>query len=286
MTLHILGLVTVMFLSPLTLQMPDASDMKHEEYEAVLQLRPRALLVMLYAQWPNDKGASQQYRELASVLGHRDMYVRFHADPNPIVYARKHGGPEAWGRLCADQMTRYYGDMPSMGIQLHAILANEYDAPQEGGLGAQEASVWLAAAMRGYGQVRPQDKLHVPATTGSPFTLHHYLYQYKVDGWVQPEYVIDGHAYGGDLRDVLAVMEYLYPDNAHMLSEVNNTPLTDAAKLVGRASAVSYFTLNWAHGGEGRLRMTDMDRAQHISLLRWRDKFDEFIGTIGEDNAN
>lgn len=264
--------------SPLTLQMPDASDLKPNEYNAVLDLKPRSLLVMVYAQWSDDKGAAQANKQLVRQLGQTDLYVRFHADPNLVAYSHRIGGAFRWGQLCATQMSRYYGDMD--GVQLHAILANEIDARDEGGLSPHDSSVWLAEAIQGYRNIRPQDTLHVPATTGSPYTLNTYLEQYRADGWVRNDMWIDGHAYGGDLRDALAVMERNYPDNPHMLSEVNNTPLADAVKLVGRANAISYFTLNWAHGGEGRIHMTDMDQQQHISLMRWRDRYEEFRNTI------
>lgn len=265
-------------LRALTLQMPDAADLKQNEYAATIALRPASMLVMVYAEWPDDKGAAQQYVNLVRELGHTDLYVRFHADPNPIAYSARHGGPEAWGKLCAYRMASYYSALDADGVHLHAMLANEYDAASEGGLNPHEASVWLAAAMRGYQSIRPQDTLHVPATSGSPDTLLRYLEQYRGDGWVETSWWVDGHGYGTQLGQVVDVLNAVYPDHDNMISETNNGSLIEAARAIqGHTRAVSYFTLNWARGGEGRLAPVAMDREQHISLMLWADKYDEFL---------
>lgn len=273
--------------SPLTLQMPDASDLKSDEYNAAIDLRPDSLLVMVYAQWSDDKGAAEQNIRIVRTLGHSRMFVRFHADPSPIAYAKHVGGAYGWGQLCAYQMTRYYGGLED--IQLHAMLANEYDASYEGGLSARDASAWLEDALRGYESVRPQDILHVVATSGSPDTLRTYLSQYRADGWVPQRYVIDGHGYGSQVEQVVSVMESIFPDNVHMISEFNHAPMYETAQMVrsGRLSAASYFVLNWARGGVGRLSVSDQDRNEHISLLRWHDVYTEFKRTAeGQDDAN
>ena len=90
--------------SSLSLHMPDADSLTSAELAATLDLAPSALLCLVYAQWDADKGAAEQISNLVRSLGHDRLYVRFHADPNPVAYARKIGGPEAWGRLCARRM--------------------------------------------------------------------------------------------------------------------------------------------------------------------------------------
>lgn len=269
--------------SPLTLHMPDASDLKPNEYDAALDLRPRSLLVMVYAQWSDDDGAAEQNVRIVHELHHSNLYVRFHADPNPVGYSRKIGGAYKWGQLCAIQMTHYYGGLELEGVQLHALLANEYDAQSEGNLSARDASTWLQEAFSGYESVRPQDILHVPATTGSPVTLRAYLEQYRNDGWLSAGYVIDGHGYGSQVSQVVDVMEQILPSHLHMISEFNHTgSMEPLARMVssGRLSAASYFILNWARGGVGRLQVSDQDRNERISLMRWRDSYDEFRRTV------
>jgi hypothetical protein len=267
--------------SPLSLMLPDADDMQDDEYAAVLDLAPSSLLVMAYPHWEADKGVSVRTGALVRALGHADLLVRFHADPNPPRYALEHGGPERWGELCARRMTRYYGDLD--GVVLGAILANEVDAREEGDLNPVSASSFYRRAIEGYRSVRPDDDVHVPATTGGPETHRRYLRQYRQDGWLRPEYVVDGHGYDGDFENVVNVLAEECPEQRRDITETNN--LDDFGWPIellrrGRVRRVYYFTLNWAGGGEGRVRPpTSDDAAKRMSLLRFPDRYRQFKAT-------
>jgi len=270
--------------SPLSLMVADASDMKDDEYNAVLDLKPASLLVMCYAQWESDKGVADRVKSLVRLNAHTDLFVRFHADPDPITYASRIGGPRQWAQQCARRMEQYYGDLArDLGVRLHAILANEVDADYEGGLSPQQASAWFSVALSEYAALRPTDAVHIPAPTGAPSTHREFLQQFKDDGWVRPQYWIDGHGYDGDLANVCDVLESIFPDNYRMITETNDVDLTYAASLVGiRAHAICYFILNWAHGGEGRVQPPGRDDAQkHMSLMRFPDMYKRFHDTVG-----
>lgn len=288
--------------SPLGLHLPDADQLTTEELRAVLDLEPSALLCMVYTQWPEDKGAAEQVRNLVLSLQHDRLYVRFHADPHPPGYASSIGGARAWGRLCAERMAQYYGVLASSGVQLHAILANETDADYEGGLSTAEASSFYRRALSEYAKYRPFDVLHVPAPTGAPQTHREHLWRYKDDGWlvrhgdggtwvlsydgvVAPVWV-DGHGYDGDLENVLNVLEEECPGAPKVITETND--LSDfgwpiALLAQQRVQDVIYFTLNWARGGEGRVRPPSPDdAAKRMSLLRFPDRYAQFKATIGQ----
>lgn len=270
--------------SPLALHLPDADQLTAQEIGAVLELKPAALLVLAYAQWDHDKGVSQQTADLVGSLGHDRLYVRFHADPHPPGYARKIGGPEAWGRLCAQRMTQYYQPLTDAGVQLHAILANETDADYEGGLTVQQASDFYRRSMHEYAAKRPQDILHVPAPTGAPQTHREHLEQYKRDGWVQPHWWIDGHGYNGDLENVLNTITDVFPGHQYVITETNNlSEFGWPIELLrqGRARDIVYFTLNWVRGGEGRVQPPIPDDAdKRMSLLRFPDRYAQFKATV------
>lgn len=268
-------------LRPLALHLPDADHLTGSEIAAVMDLAPCAMLGLVYAQWDNDKGASDQISDLVMALGHDRLYVRFHADPHPPGYAKKIGGPEAWGRLCAQRMTQYYEPLERAGVQLHAILANETDADYEGGLSVGEASEFHRRSMNEYAAKRPSDILHVPAPTGAPQTHRDHLERFKADGWVRPEWWIDGHGYDGDLENVLNVLADVFPGHQYAITETND--LNDFGwplELIrqGRVRDVVYFILNWARGGEGRVRPpTPDDAAKRMSLLRFPDRYRQFM---------
>jgi hypothetical protein len=277
--------------SPLGLHLPDADQLTPQEIGAVLELKPSAMLCLVYAQWDNDKGVARQVIDLVHSLRHDRLYVRFHADPHPPGYARRIGGARAWGRLCAQRMTQYYGELAGSGVQLHAILANELDADYEGGLDPHGASSFLEGAMRGYREVRDGDILHVPAPTGAPETHRRYLQQFKDDGWLYRNddgswpYWIDGHGYDGDLENVIAVLEQECPGATYVITETNDLhdfgwPIALLGQ--GRARDIVYFTLNWARGGEGRVQPPSADdAAKQMSLLRFPDRYAQFKATIG-----
>lgn len=274
--------------SPLSLHLADADDMTAEEIAAVLELKPSTLLTLCYAQWDRDKGVADAVVGLVDSLRHADLYVRFHADPHPPGYAARIGGPEAWGRLCARRMAQYYELLAQAGVRLHAILANELDADYEGGLNSRQASDFLGRAMHAYAMERPGDILHVPATTGAPETHRAYLQQYLHDGWLdnRPEYWIDGHGYDGDLENVLNVLRAYAPGRRYAITETNDLADFDwPIELLrqGRADAIFYFILNWAHGGEGRVRPPNADdAAKRMSLLRFPDRYAQFKATVAE----
>jgi lysozyme len=231
--------------------------------------------------WDSDKGVSDQVADLVTALGHDRLYVRFHADPHPPGYARKIGGPEQWGRLCAQRMEQYYGPLQRAGVQLHAILANETDADYEGGLSVVEASSFYRRAIGEYAAKRPDDIIHVPAPTGAPATHRAHLEQYEQDGWVRSNYWIDGHGYDGDLENVLNVLTEIFPGHQYTITETND--LADfgwPAELIrqGRVRDVIYFILNWARGGEGRVHPPSPDdRAKQMSLLRFPSRYQQFM---------
>lgn len=266
---------------PLALHMPDADALVPAEIAAALELKPAAMLTIVYAQWDNDKGVSDQISDLVGSLDHDRLYVRFHADPNPVEYARRIGGPEAWGRLCAQRMGQYYEQIARRGVRLHAILANEIDADYEGGLSPKNASDFYRRAMSEYAAKRPQDILHVPATTGAPATHRTYLERYQQDGWIRSDWWIDGHGYDGDLENVLNVLADVLPGHQYAITETND--LDDFGWPVEllhqqRASEIVYFTLNWARGGEGRVHPpTPDDAAKQMSLLRFPDRYQQFL---------
>lgn len=269
--------------------MPDADSLTGAEIGAALELKPAAMLCLVYAQWDTDRkdgkpGVSEQIADLARSFGHDRLYVRFHADPHPPGYAKKIGGPEAWGRLCAQRMTQYYQSLADAGIQLHAILANETDASYEGGLSVAQASDFHRRSMGEYAAKRPQDMLHVPAPTGAPSTHREHLERYKADGWVTRDMVIDGHGYDGDLESVIDALYDVFPKNRMVITETNN--LDDfhwpidllAANLV---EDIVYFTLNWARGGEGRVQPpTPDDAAKQMSLMRFPARYAQFKATV------
>jgi hypothetical protein len=268
-----------MQLSRLALHMPDADALTGAEIGAAIELKPAAMLVLCYAQWDGDKGVAQSIRDLVRTLGHDRLYVRFHSDPNPIAYARKIGGPEAWGRLCAKRMSQYYG---TLDVAHHAILANEVDAAEEGGLVPKAASDFYRRALAAYEAERPQDILHVPAPTGAPETHRAYLQQYKHDGWLNDRYWIDGHGYGPDLPNVCNVLEEECPEYYRVITETNDVNLAEAASMAGvRAHEIIYFTLNWARGGEGRVQPPSADdAAKQMSLMRFPDRYAQFKATL------
>lgn len=261
--------------------MPDADHLTAQEIGATLELKPAAMLCLAYAQWDNDKSVSDQITDLVGSLGHDRLYVRFHADPHPPGYAKKIGGPEAWGRLCAQRMEQYYGPLARSGVQLHAILANETDADYEGGLSVAEASNFYRRALGEYAAKRQTDIVHVPAPTGAPSTHRAHLEQYERDGWVHPAYWIDGHGYDGDLENVLNVLANVFPDHQYAITETND--LHDfgwPVELIrqGRVRDVMYFILNWARGGEGRVKPPSPDdAAKRMSLLRFPDRYQQFM---------
>lgn len=286
--------------SALGLHLPDADQLTGQEVGAVLELKPAAMLVLCYAQWDSDKGLAQQVTDLVHVLDHNRLYVRFHADPNPPAYAKKIGGAAAWGRLCAERMGQYYGQLAAGGVQLHALLANETDAESEGGLSTAQASRFLRDAMAAYCAERPNDIIHVTAPTGAPETHREHLQQYKQDGWlawdedgwhlkvggVTAPVWIDGHGYNGDLENVLNVLEEECPGSAKVITETNN--LDDFSWPIellneGRAKDIIYFILNWARGGEGRVQPPTPDDAdKQMSLLRFPSRYAQFKATIGQ----
>ena len=263
--------------SRLALHLPDADHLTAAEIGAVVDLSPAALLCMVYAQWDADKGAAFSVTDLVMSLGHDRLYVRFHADPNPPEYARKIGGPAAWGRLCAQRMTQYYGHLTEAGVQLHAILANETDADYEGGLSVREASDFHRRSMAEYAAKRPQDILHVPAPTGAPSTHRAHLERYRDDGWVQPQYWIDGHGYGPDLENVVNVLGEVFPNHPRVITETNNLDdfaWPEALLASGKTADIVYFILNWARGGEGRVQPPSKDDAEkQMSLLRFPARY-------------
>ncbi len=272
-----------MQLSRLALHLPDADQLTGREIGAVLELKPAAMLVLVYARWDNDKGVAVQVCDLVRALGHDRLYVRFHADPSPPAYARGIGGAREWGALCARRMDQYYG---GLGITLHALLANEADATDEGGLSPRQASQFYAEAIGGYRAVRRDDIMHIPAPTGAPETHRDYLERYRDDGWVHPDFWVDGHGYNGDLERVIDTIHDVLPNQAgYVITETND--LDDFGwpiNLVqqGRVADVIYFTLNWARGGEGRVQPPSADDvAKRMSLLRFPDRYAQFKATIG-----
>jgi hypothetical protein len=270
--------------SPLSLMLADADDMKDDEYNAVLDLKPASLLVCVYPHWDHDKGVAERTRSLVRALGHTTLLVRFHADPSPPAYAAKNGGPEAWGRLCAKRMTQYYGDLE--GVTLGVILANEVDADFEGNLNPVSASSFYRRAFDGYLSIRPDDEMHVPAPTGAPETHRRYLQQYKRDGWLRPKYILDGHAYNGDFLNVANVLWEECPENQRDCTETND--IADFQWMVdsiadGHWRRVHWFILLWAHGGEGRVQPPSADdAAKQMSLLRFPARYAQFKATITE----
>lgn len=269
--------------SPLSLHLPDADDMKDDEYQAVLDLRPSCLLAMCYMQWDQDKGAAARVRDLVRTLGHTDLYVRFHANPNPPEYAKLVGGPVAYGALCAQRMNQYYAEL---GVRLHVILANETDADYEGNLTPAQASNFYRMAIMGYRSVRPNDVIHVPAPTGAPQTHREHLEQYKQDGWVEPDFWIDGHGYGADFENVVNAIREVFPGHRYAITETNGLDnlgwpiaLLDSSKV----DHVFWFILNWARGGPGRVQpVSDDDAAKRMSILRHPTRYAEFKATIRE----
>jgi GH25 family lysozyme M1 (1,4-beta-N-acetylmuramidase) len=276
-----------MLYSPLALHLPDADQLTGQEIGAVLELKPSAMLCIIYAQWDADKGVAQQVSDLVYSLHHDRLYVRFHADPSPPAYARSIGGPEAWGELCASRMSQYYGSLGASGVDLHAILANEVDADYEGDLPPVAASDFYRRALDAYARKRPQDTLHVPAPTGAPSTHLDYLKRYHDDGWLQehPEYWIDGHGYGPDLENVLDTIRMACPGRHYVITETNDLddfswPINLLAQ--GKADDICYFVLNWARGGVGRVQPPSADDAdKRMSLLRFPDRYQQFKATIG-----
>lgn len=270
--------------SPLALHLPDADHLTEQEVRAALDLKPSAFLVLVYAAWDSDKGVAESTRQLVRTLGHNRLYVRFHGDPHPPGYAQRIGGATAWGRLCASRMTQYYGELEREGVQLHAILGNEVDADYEGGLNPSQASDFYRRAMTEYAAKRPQDILHVPAPTGAPSTHREHLEQFKRDGWVQPHWWIDGHGYNGDLENVIHTIRGVFPGHRYVITETNNLDdFTWPIALLdgGVVDDVVYFILNWAGGGEGRVRPpVPDDAAKRMSLLRFPDRYAQFKATI------
>lgn len=272
--------------SPLGLHLPDADQFTNSEIAAVYDLLPSLLLTMTYSQWDDDKGAAASVCQMVRDLGHADLYVRFHADPNPIVYSRRNDGPAAWARVCAYRMNQYYGALAAAGVRLHAILANEVDADYEGNLNEQQASDWYRAALTTYADLRPGDIVHVPAPTGAPETHRRYLQRYRDDGWVDQSFVIDGHGYDGDLENVINVCGEVFPNNRRAITETND--INDFGWPIalldgGKADEIVYFILNWARGGVGRIQPpTPDDAAKQMSLMRFPDRYAQFKSTIRE----
>ncbi len=279
-----------MMRSPLSLHLSDADKLTPQEIVAVLDLKPASLLVLTYAQWDSDKGVAEQTKGLVRSLGHTDLFVRFHADPHPPGYARRHGGNGAWGELCARRMDQYYGDLRAEGVRLHAILANEIDADYEGGLGPEEASAFYREAIDGFRSVGDErDVIHVPAPTGAPSTHREHLTRYRDDGWVKPDYWIDGHGYDGDLENVLATIRDVFPDHRYVITETNdldNFAWPTAIIDRGDVDAVVYFILNWARGGEGREQPPTADDARkRMSLLRFPERYQQFRDTVRDTDV-
>ena len=73
--------------SKLGLHLPDADHFTSVEIAAISDLSPSVMLAMCYCSWQQDKGAAAVVRQKVRELGHTDLFVRFHADPNPIDYA-------------------------------------------------------------------------------------------------------------------------------------------------------------------------------------------------------
>jgi hypothetical protein len=275
--------------SPLYLHLPDADHLTHEEVVATRALKPSGFLTMCYAQWDHDKGLAEQVRYLVRELAHSNLYVRFHIDGGPI---RQH--PQQWAALCAERMQQYYGELENEGVELHAILSNETDLPQEGGGTGNIPGLaeWHKRALEQYASERPQDTIHLPAPSGwtgdeswHPGAARRFWEECYMRGFVRDTWWVDVHGYNGDFENLINIAKDFFPNHMMSVTEFNNIndfswPI--ALITSGKIQSAIYFILNWAGGGELRPPAPPQldDERDRMSLMRWPDRYEQFKATI------